>query len=320
MTRPGLELGLPADQTIEIQPASPFRLDLTAWVLRRRSHNQTDFWDSSSARYRRSLVLDGAPSVLVVSQSGGPDAAIVQATVSGANTGTDALGEARSALVRILGLNLDMSGFERMATSDPDIAPIARSMRGVRPPRLPTVFEALVNGVACQQLSLEVGIHLLNRLTATFGLPVDGPTGGVPVFPGPEELASVDPEEIKQLGFSFSKARTIVEAAQATVTGDLDLEGTEDLDDSDAFEALTSLWGIGRWTAEYVMLRGLGRVHIFPGDDIGAHNKLRQLLGVDGELTYQRVQDLVSRWNPYAGLVYFHLLLDSLARDEIIEP
>ncbi|MBK5233883.1 MAG: DNA-3-methyladenine glycosylase 2 family protein [Thermoleophilia bacterium] len=311
---------MPAKQTIEIRPAGPFRLDLTAWVLRRRGHNQIDFWDSNSASYRRSLVLDDTPSVLVVSQSGEPDAAVLQVTVSGAIAGTHALEEARSALTRILGLNLDMSGFEQMAASDPDIGSIASRMGGVRPPRLPSVFEALVNGAACQQLSLEVGIHLLNRITTKFGLPIEGASGGEPAFPGPEELASVDPEEIKQLGFSFSKARTIVEAAQTIVTGDLDLEGTEYLDDSDAFEALTSLWGIGRWTAEYVMLRGLGRVHIFPGDDIGAHNRLRQLLDLDGELAYERVQDLVSRWSPYAGLVYFHLLLDSLARDGVIKP
>ena len=77
-------------------------------------------------------------------------------------------------------------------------------------------------------------------------------------------------------------------------------------------ERLTSLRGIGRWTAEYVLLRGLGRLHIFPGDDIGAHNKLRHLFGIDAPLDYDAVQQLVARWHPYAGVVYFHLLLESL--------
>ena len=76
-----------------------------------------------------------------------------------------------------------------------------------------------------------------------------------------------------------------------------------------AIERLTSLRGIGRWTAEYVLLRGLGRLHVFPGDDVGAHNKLRHLFGIDTFLDYEAVHQLVARWHPYAGVVYFHLLL-----------
>ena len=56
-----------------------------------------------------------------------------------------------------------------MAAPDPLLGPLAERMRGLKPPRFPTVFEALVNGIACQQLSLAVGIHLLNRLTADRG-------------------------------------------------------------------------------------------------------------------------------------------------------
>ncbi len=76
---------------------------------------------------------------------------------------------------------------------------------------------------------------------------------------------------------------------------------------------LTDRRGIGRWTAEYVMLRGLGRLQIFPGDDVGAHNKLRRFFDIDTKLDYDNVKLLVARWQPYAGMVYFHLLLESLA-------
>ena len=84
-----------------------------------------------------------------------------------------------------------------------------------------------------------------------------------------------------------------------------------------AIERLTSLRGIRRWTAEYVPLRGLGRLHVFPGDDVGAHNKLRLLFGIDTFLDYEAVHQLVARWHPYAGVVYFHLL-DSLSRAGLV--
>ena len=64
---------------------------------------------------------------------------------------------ARRALHRLLGLGVDLSAFAAMADADPILGPLAERMRGLKPPRFPTVFEALVNGVACQQLSLTVG-------------------------------------------------------------------------------------------------------------------------------------------------------------------
>ena len=191
-------------------------------------------------------------------------------------------------------------------------------MRGLKPPRFPTVFEALVNGIACQQLSLVVGIHLLNRLTAAHGCPASTDAGGPRAFPGPNQLARLQPESLRPHGFSLAKARTIVDAARAIVAGDLDLEAMEQLDDHAAMERLTRLRGVGRWTAEYVMLRGLGRLEIFPGDDVGAHNSLSRHFAIDTRLDYASVQRLVARWQPYAGMVYFHLLLDPLSRSGLV--
>jgi DNA-3-methyladenine glycosylase II len=59
----------------------------------------------------------------------------------------------------------------------------------------------------------------------------------------------------------------------------IDLEALSDLNDADAVTRLSELRGVGRWTAEYVFLRGLGRTHIFPGDDVGARNNLQRWLG-----------------------------------------
>jgi DNA-3-methyladenine glycosylase II len=151
-----------------IEPSAPFRLDLTVWALRRRSHNAVDRWDASGA-YGRVVQVDGRPVSLSVIQDGGPMAPRLSVVVSGGHV--DARDEelARNAVDRLLGLSVDLSPFAAMALTDPLLGPLAERMRGLRPPRFPTVFEALVNGVACQQLSLTVGIHLLNRLTAAHG-------------------------------------------------------------------------------------------------------------------------------------------------------
>jgi DNA-3-methyladenine glycosylase II len=299
-----------------IEPCAPFRLDLTAWALRRRSNNALDRWEAST--YQRVVSIDGGSVAVLVTQDGSPDAPRLSVQLAGRPIDRHAEVLARSALNGLLGLTVDLSEFAAMAAPDPLLGPLAERMRGLKPPRFPTVFEALVNGVACQQLSLAVGIHLLNRLVADRGRPVFENPDGPRAFPTPEELATVQPDKLKRQGFSFTKARTIVETARAIVAGDLDLESLEQVDDRETIERLTSLRGVGRWTAEYVMLRGLSRLHIFPGDDVGAHNKLRRSFGIDTELDYDSVKRLLAPWHPYAGVVYFHLLLDSLSQTGVV--
>jgi DNA-3-methyladenine glycosylase II len=260
-------------------------------------------------------MLGDRPVPLAISENRQPDAPQL-AVKSGSGLQQDL---AFDTLDRLLGLSIDLSAFAEMAAGDSLLGPLAVRMRGLKPPRFPTVFEALVNAVACQQLSLAVGIQLLNRLTDRHGRAwedADGPRA----FPDPERLAGLRPDDLRHHGFSLTKARSIIEAARAIVDGDLDLERLGQLDDAEVIERLTRLHGIGRWSAEYVLLRGLGRLHIFPGDDVGAHNKLRRLFQIEARLDYDAVGQLVGRWDPYAGLVYFHLLLDSLATAGLVDP
>ena len=70
----------------------------------------------------------------------------------------------------MLGLQVDLNGFYRFASRQAKLGPLARRFRGMRPPRFPSVFEAFVNATACQQMSLTVGILLLNRLAEMCGV------------------------------------------------------------------------------------------------------------------------------------------------------
>jgi DNA-3-methyladenine glycosylase II len=305
---------------IAIKPRAPFRLDLTAWALRRRPHNEID--RLSAGVYRRALSFDGAVLAVSVCQAGPSRAPMLEVEISGpedARNGRAAESFVRDTLERLLGTNVDLSGFRRLARKDPLLGPLALRLEGLKPPRFPTVFETLVNGIACQQLSLEVGIHLLDRLTAVYGPRVPGDSDGLRAFPAPHRLAEAKPADLRKLGFSVAKARAILGAADAVRAGTLDLEGLAYEQRQTAMERLTALAGVGRWTAEYVLLRGLGRIDTFPVDDVGARNKLARILEVE-RLDAAAAGEIVARWQPYAGMVYFHLLLDSLSRTAVLDP
>ena len=303
---------------LSIAPSAPFRLDYVVWALRRRAHNEVDRFDEGC--YRRVLCLAGGPAEVTVRQDLAAETPSLVAELRGpaGPTGRAAAAEARPVLERVLGLGADLEGFYRVAASDARLNALAARFRGMRPPCFPTVFEAVVNAVACQQLSLDVGIHLLNRLARRFGPAVPGPVTRYG-FPAPGRLAAADPADLRALGFSTAKARTIISVAGQVAAGALDLEALRDAGDDQAMGILLGLPGIGRWSAEYVMLRGLARYHVLPGDDVGARNNLRRRFGLAEDAGYEAVASLSRRWQPYAGLVYFHLLLDALAARGYLE-
>jgi DNA-3-methyladenine glycosylase II len=298
----------------ELEVHSPFRLDLTVWALRRRPHNTIDTWDGTT--YRRTLVAGGQPLGVAVHQEPGddPDRSLlaVELRRRGDEPSDAVVAEVRCSLERTLGLGVDLAGFYELAERDERLDQLARRFRGVRPPRFPSVFEALVNAVACQQLSLTVGIHLLGRLATAYGPTLPG-RFATPGFPSPDQLAGADPSHLRSLGFSQAKARTILLIAGQVASGSLDLDGLERLGDDRAFAALVDLPGIGRWSGEYVLLRGLGRLQVLPGDDVGARNNLRRRFGLAADAGYDELAALGTMWWPYGGMVYFHLLLDGLA-------
>lgn len=286
----------------------PFRLDLTVWALRRRGTNIIDRWDGH--RYTRIVLCNGAPVKLSMVQDGHEAAPEISMSMHGDKRGMDEVREPVAGLVKkMLGLDRDLRPFYALTRDDDVIGPLVRKFMGVKPPRFPTIFEALLNAIACQQVSLDVGILLLGRLTEKFGPAFDT---GDHAFPRPESMASVPVEEIKKLGFTYQKARAMKELAMAVASGRVDLESTNGMSDQDAVKYLSSLRGIGRWSAEYVLLRGLGRIDSFPGDDIGARNNLQRLFHLDHKPGYEEIKELTSRWHPYEGFVYFHLLLNKL--------
>jgi DNA-3-methyladenine glycosylase II len=287
-----------------LRPRPPFRLDLTVWALRRREQNAIDTWDGGT--YRRALLVDGAALEMAVRQVGGPSSPRLEVILAGRDAPRFAETSARSTLARLLGLDLDLSGFYARAARDGLLDELAERYRGLKPPRFPTVFECLLNAVSCQQLSIAAGLTILSRLAASAGAPV----GNLHAFPAPTDVLGLPPSALRSSGFSERKAETILELARAAAAGELELKTLEQLDDAAVIRALVRRPGIGRWSADYVLLRGLGRLHVFPQSDVGALNGLRSFLSASGR--EESAYATLVRWAPDAGLAYFHLLLRGL--------
>ena len=297
---------------LTLRARAPFRLDLTVWALRRRPHNTIDRFDAGV--WRRVLTIGGKPVALAVRQlraGARPEIGITATGPAATRTGRS---EIESIVARTLGLERDLAPFYRIAERDPVLTPIVARLSGMKPPRFPTVFEAFGNAISGQLVSLTAGLHVLNRVAGAYGLEAECDGVATHSFPEPRLLVRSTPDELRALGLSRPKGRYLIDLARVAMNPrDRDFSSLEALDDSEAIKRLCALAGVGRWTAEYVLLRGLGRVHIFPGDDVGGQNGLAKFLGIDRKLDHADVRALLARWHPYAGLIYLHLLVDAIA-------
>lgn len=299
--------------TMTLHPSPPFRLDLTVWVLRRLPINAMDRWDGTI--YSRVLPYRDTAIQVQVRQKGTVDQPSLEVVTTGARAGPARNSYVTSVLEKLLGLNIDLSAFYGKALRDKDFEPTAKQFMGFRPPRFPSAFEAAINGISCQQLSLSVGINLLNKISRRYGVAI----GDHHAFPRPEDLARAGPGELKSLGYSTGKTEYILSISGAISEGRLDLEGLSALDDEEALETLLRIHGVGRWTAEYILLRGLGRLNVIPAGDRGIQNKLQRRLGLDQRPDADEVRSMLSRWRPYTGLMYFYFLLDYLQERSMLQ-
>jgi DNA-3-methyladenine glycosylase II len=293
-----------------LYPVPPFRLDLTVWTLRRRPENILDRWDGQT--YRRALLIGDQIVEFAVEQSGSAAHPRLRVTANAPDAATDLQPILRRTLEHMLGLNIDLRDFYSFAAKQKYLRPLTSAFVGFKPPRYPTIFEALLNAISCQQVSLDVGMMLLNRLVQNFGrAPVTNSSAHA--CPIPADVAVIPPGTLRAVGYSQNKERAILELSRAIASGELNLESFRELDDAVALEKLLALRGVGRWSAEYALLRGMGRLNIFPGDDVGGWNNLKKHLRLRTRPDYAKTRKLMAPWKHYGGLIYFHFLLDGLS-------
>ncbi len=295
-------------EEIVIRPTPPFRLDATVAILRRDTRNIVDVWDADC--YCRVLPAVSGPCLITTRQIGQPDEPQVSIRIE--STASNSPSPNAAIVQRMLGLDQDLTEFYSMAREDPLLRHPIEALRGLKAPRFPSVFEGLVNAIACQQISLAVGITLLGRLSRKYGQRLEREGRTYFGFPRPQDLAGASPVDLRELGFSFRKAGYILRLAADVCVGEIDLDSLEHEGNEEALAKLLRLPGIGRWSAEYVLLRGLGRLDVFPADDVGAAHTMARWMSASQVPSPMEMRQMAARWGRWQGLAYLHLLAYSL--------
>jgi DNA-3-methyladenine glycosylase II len=286
---------------MRIPVREPFRLDMTANALRRLATNLVDRFDGGI--YRRALATPAGVTVVRVSQ---PASDALAVAASGAPLGDDVV---EAFVRRSLGIDVDLSPFRTAAAQVPWLDALARRMIGLSSPRYPSLWEACVNAVTYQQVSIHAASAILGRVVTALAPAVDDADGPLRAFPDAERFAAAAPDALRALGLSANKVSALQDIARCVIAGELQEAAFADRSTPEAIAELVRHRGIGPWTAAVICLRGLGRLDVFPENDSGVARAMKDIsgdIGIDGPGT-------VALLGAQRGMLYYHLLLGKLA-------
>jgi AraC family transcriptional regulator of adaptative response / DNA-3-methyladenine glycosylase II len=247
--------------------------------------------------YRRSVEIDGEAGSIAVRPA--VDGAYL--AVSMRLPATPRLAQVIDGVRRIFDLSADPVRIAADLGTDPFLRRRVRTLPGLRVPGAFDPFEVAVRAVLGQQISVKAASTIAGRMAQAFGREVAAELGPelTHLFPSPQALRDAD---LRGLGLTRVREQTVRNVAAAACEGNLSGGASGGLDA--LIESLTAIRGIGRWTAQYIAMRGFGEPDAFPEGDLG----LRRALSQGGELLSER--ELARRaesWRPWRAYAAMHL-------------
>jgi DNA-3-methyladenine glycosylase II len=255
--------------------------------------------------YRRIVVLDGVPVIITVRDVGSFEEPRVAIEVGERAARLDEMAVLEPMIRHMLGDDVDLRGFYAEVSHDPVLSSVTQQLYGVRPPRSP-FWETLCWVIIGQQISLPFARTLKARLVTRYADAFEVAGRPLHLFPPPERLARVDINELLAMQFSRNKASFVLGLAQQIADGAFDLDALGRLPTEQAVNALVAYRGIGRWTAEFTLMRALGRRDALPANDAGVRQSITALYGV--KLPEAELRAFARRWGEWGGLAALYLL------------
>ncbi|MCX8150555.1 MAG: DNA-3-methyladenine glycosylase 2 family protein [Candidatus Bathyarchaeota archaeon] len=293
-------------EQITVKPLPPFSLELSATIFS-RGDRQIRFYENG--KFTQTIRVGNKLILAVVEAKGdldNPDL-YVQLKASKALS-TSEKAEAAKAICNFFNLNLNVSQFYEDVKHDSTMTKITQRLRGLRIPTSPTVYEALIDSIVEQQISIKVAKALEAKIIKKFGVPLTFDEVYYE-YPTPQAIASASIEELRQCGLSQRKAEYILGISQLVKEGKLNLEKFKQYEKAEAIiTELDKIRGVGVWTAELTMLRSMNKWDALPADDFGIRRVISHYYCQDKKISSSQAREIAQAWGNWKGLAAFYLI------------
>jgi DNA-3-methyladenine glycosylase II len=296
--------------SVELRAVAPFDFDLALRYLQ--------IWPAAvlekidGGQYRRAVTLDGRDVLLLLHSIGTIQRPRLVLEVFGAGVDKPIVERAATLVRRTFWLDTDPAPFLEVARTDPVLDKVVQRLHALRPIQIIDPFEAVLWAILGQQINLAFARRLKLALIEMCGshMKVDGERFGL--FPRPAQVIPLDPDLARQRQFSRQKTAYVKGIAAAVHSGQIDFEALRGLPADQAFAALTAIKGVGRWTAEYLLIRALGFRDAIPAADVGLRKAIGLAYAMERTATEEEVRTLSARWAGWRGWAAFYFWLERL--------
>ena len=303
-----MDVPLIHSEKIMISASAPFSFGLSAEIFAGGDSQISAF---EKCRFRQTIRADGKLILVTLESAGTVSKPKLCAELKSNKELTQ--GDKRKAeeTIRVLfNLDFDLSPFYEELKADKVMASLTRKLCGLKSPTTQTAFEALVDSIVEQQISLKVANGLENKLIKKFGdaLNLEGETYFT--YPTPQKLASTSSEELQSCGPSRRKTEYIMGIAEFVATGKLQLEKLKTCNKTEEIiEELDRVRGIGLWTAELTVLRGMQKFEALPADDLGLRRVISHYYFDGKDIVAAQARQIAKNWGKWKGLAAYYLIV-----------
>lgn len=298
---------------LTLRPSPPFDFDHSAAIF---AGGEPDIRIYRDGVFRHALAIDGVPVLAEVTSPGRTERPVLTVTLRSDRPVPGRIQkEAVSVISRIFSIADDPVPFYRAMQDDPVMADLTRRLRGLRAPSTPTAFEALADSVIEQQISLAAAHSIEYRLIRELGQKLVLGNGTFFCYPTPASLAGTSDAGFRSLGLTVRKGEYLRGIAEQILAGDLDPESFRAYTDTESIiEEMVNLRGVGRWTAELTILRGLHRADAFPADDVGVRRFISQYYLGGHKISSRDARVFAERWGAWKGFAAYYLEVADLLK------
>jgi DNA-3-methyladenine glycosylase II len=295
----------------KLKPFPPFDFHLSALIFSGGDRSISSYEDGT---FRKVIQFGQNLFLLNVKSSGSVDSPELLTEVKSPTRVTAITEQELGKVVStIFNLDLDLEPFYDIAQTDLILAGLIKQLRGLKSPTTATVFEALVDSIVEQQISLNVAHSISKKIIKNFGNSIEVDGERFYAFPTPDKLSMADPEDLRKRGLSFRKAKCIKDISALIENKSLNLESLKAMTEIDKIrDELDKLPGVGVWTAEMTMIRGMQKYEALPADDIGLQRTISHFYFDDRRVSSGELRSVASKWGQWKGLAAFYFVIASI--------
>lgn len=215
---------------------------------------------------------------------------------------------AERTISRIFDLEYDLKPFYKEVSDDAILLKLIKKLYGLKVPHTSSIFEAFVYVIIEQQISLRAAYNIERKFIKSYGDVLRINDREYYAFPTPEKISSTPVEDLRLCGISRRKTEYIHGIAELISNNKLKLEELISKEDEEVLQELCKIRGVGRWTAELVMIRGMGRSLVIPAADLGLREHIAHYYFKDKKrASVNDVRQIAEKWGKWRGIAGYYV-------------